>query len=71
MNRYSSRCLILPGVDTALLREAWQRAFHADERSSEALLEAWAATLTTSERLQVAVKERYNNSTFSLTGIIV
>ncbi|CAK9010827.1 unnamed protein product [Durusdinium trenchii] len=45
------------GVDTALLREAWQRAFHADERSSEALLEAWAATLTTSERLQVAVKD--------------
>lgn len=45
------------GADTAVLREAWQNALRAEERSSEALLEAWSATITTSHRLDVAVKD--------------
>lgn len=40
-----------------MLREAWQNALRAEERSSEALLEAWSATITTSHRLDVAVKD--------------
>ena len=48
---------LLAGADTALLREAWQRAMRAEERSNEALLEAWSATVTSSERLEVATKE--------------
>lgn len=44
------------GADTAVLREAWQRAMQAEEKSSEALLDAWSASITTSERVEVAVK---------------
>lgn len=45
------------GASSASLRESWQRALRADERSSEALLEAWSATITTAERLRIAVKD--------------
>eukprot|EP00913_Durusdinium_trenchii_P030751 g28801.t1 len=46
------------GADTAVLREAWQRAMQAEEKSSEALLDAWSASITTSERVEVAVKDQ-------------
>ena len=43
--------------DTASLHDAWQRAMRAEERSNEALLEAWSATLTAAERLAVAFED--------------
>ncbi|CAK8991132.1 unnamed protein product, partial [Durusdinium trenchii] len=45
-------------ADTALLREVWQRAMRAEDRCNEALLEAWSATMTTSERLEVATQDQ-------------
>lgn len=51
-----SRCA---GADTAELREVWQLAQRSQERSSEALIEAWAASVMTSEHLEVAVKDQH------------
>ena len=54
---FSRSSSLLAGADTALLREVWQRAMRAEDRCNEALLEAWSATMTTSERLEVATQE--------------
>ena len=50
-----SQCL---GPDTANLRETWQRAMRSEERSKEALVDAWSATVTTAERLALAFEEK-------------
>eukprot|EP00439_Symbiodinium_sp_Y106_P045371 s4758_g5.t1 len=45
------------GADTAALQNSWQTVQLAEERGAEVLLEAWAATVTTAERLQIALED--------------
>ena len=51
-----SRC---EGADTVALRESWQRAMRAEERSNEALLEAWSASIATSEHLGLVMDQGF------------
>ncbi|CAK9105872.1 unnamed protein product [Durusdinium trenchii] len=45
------------GADTSALHEIWQRLQRSEEKTSEALLEAWAATVTAAERMQIAMED--------------
>jgi len=57
------------GSDLGGLQLAWEDALHSEERAADTLLEAWAATVATQERLHMAIDQGLVDRVIDATSV--